>query len=550
MTPETTVKPPFSSIALCLSGGGYRAATYALGTIDMLHQLGMLDNVKLFSTVSGGSFTGVSYANSVASGKRYEEFFADFYAFLKETNCVQLALDRLYQTPSPTERDTPSLIRAAADVYNEKLFTPGSRFQPLREQVGAGKRFLELIFNATEFRKGNSFRFRASHNPNVYAGNGDFKVAHAIADEFRLGDIVAASSCFPAAFEPLRFPEDLHWKGGLAKTQHDLMQDIGGHASGYKVKDKDTGEDVCLSLPLMDGGIYDNQGLSNALEANDGKIFDIFLITDTSARQSDMMAYPKPDTKAGWLSINMLFWFAVATFVLSLASFGVLGYYFYLALRAGVKDWVLAAFQYIFPLLLLLALMGILIKIYRLFAANKEVVIAGVKFQLWDKIKDLSLPDFINMVKARITSLGTMSADVFMKRVRQLGFNFATTDPETKKLISFNLIYDLNPTKPDPIWDIFPEIKPTAKMKELSKTAEAVKTTLWFEKGSPDQDVLVACGQVTTCYSFLKYICRKWGDKYKNNPDRMPAPGDPGSEYNEIFKKLMAKWDELKEKYP
>src|SRR5262249_31347156 len=121
--------------------------------------------------------------------------------------------------------------------------------------------------------------------------------------------------------------------------------------------------------------------------------------------------------------------------------------------------------------------------------------------------------------------------------------NYAMIDPKCKELISFNLIYDLNPTKPDPIWDKFPEIKPTGKMKELSKTAEAVRTTLWFDKGSPDQDVLVACGPVTTRYSFLKYICRKWKDK-------MPAPGAPGSEYNEIFRKLMAKWDELKKKYP
>ena len=45
-------------IGLALSGGGFRAAAYHLGTFKKLKELNLLDNVDLFSCVSGGSIAG------------------------------------------------------------------------------------------------------------------------------------------------------------------------------------------------------------------------------------------------------------------------------------------------------------------------------------------------------------------------------------------------------------------------------------------------------------------------------------------------------------
>ena len=42
-------------MALCLSGGGYRASLFDLGAIRRLDELGMLSQVDTFSAVSGGS---------------------------------------------------------------------------------------------------------------------------------------------------------------------------------------------------------------------------------------------------------------------------------------------------------------------------------------------------------------------------------------------------------------------------------------------------------------------------------------------------------------
>lgn len=51
-----------NKIGLALSGGGYRAAAYHIGTLKALHELGILDKVDVISSISGGSITSAYYA--------------------------------------------------------------------------------------------------------------------------------------------------------------------------------------------------------------------------------------------------------------------------------------------------------------------------------------------------------------------------------------------------------------------------------------------------------------------------------------------------------
>ena len=44
--------------ALCLSGGGIRSATFALGVLQGLAQIGVLGTIDYLSTVSGGGYIG------------------------------------------------------------------------------------------------------------------------------------------------------------------------------------------------------------------------------------------------------------------------------------------------------------------------------------------------------------------------------------------------------------------------------------------------------------------------------------------------------------
>ena len=54
---ETSDRSPEPGIALCLSGGGYRAMVFHLGSLWRLNELGYLSRLSRISSVSGGSIT-------------------------------------------------------------------------------------------------------------------------------------------------------------------------------------------------------------------------------------------------------------------------------------------------------------------------------------------------------------------------------------------------------------------------------------------------------------------------------------------------------------
>src|SRR4051812_12860607 len=51
-----------SGIALCLSGGGFRAALFHLGALRRLNELGILSRVTTITSVSGGSIMAAHLA--------------------------------------------------------------------------------------------------------------------------------------------------------------------------------------------------------------------------------------------------------------------------------------------------------------------------------------------------------------------------------------------------------------------------------------------------------------------------------------------------------
>jgi phospholipase, patatin family len=62
-------------IGLALSGGGYRAAAYHVGTLRALHKLGILNKVDVISSVSGGSITTAYYALHKDDYQTFEQGF-------------------------------------------------------------------------------------------------------------------------------------------------------------------------------------------------------------------------------------------------------------------------------------------------------------------------------------------------------------------------------------------------------------------------------------------------------------------------------------------
>ncbi len=549
MSSKSVANKPFGDIALCLSGGGYRAATYALGTLVMLDELNLLDDVKLLSTVSGGTFTGLTYATWQSEGKSFNEFYKDFSDYLKTTNAIDKALNYLYTTPSPSGSTDLSLIRSAAKSYGDCLL--GERtFKQLMEVATENGRFRELIFNSTEFREGNSFRFRASSDKTVFIGNQNFAVPKDVAEEIHLADIVAASSCFPGAFEPLRFPDDFYWQSPLDTIRGKLIKDVENPFADRPVYPngfKNNGN--CLPLPLMDGGIYDNQGITNAVMANRNNNFGLFLITDTSARDDDILNLPDASPRRGLVSLGTLFWCAIVLFIISLISIGIIGYsFFYKGEIIHFQSWQIII-GYIVSIAPAFLLIGVLTWIYSQFRKLETFEISGAKFGLWHYFKKMALPDAIEFIKSRVNSVLAMTSNVFMKRIRQLQFNNLMSAESRTKLVTFNLIYDLNPSIDRAwLWKLDPQLQPTRRMKEVSAKAEITPTTLWMNE--EQFNILIDCGRCTTCFSLLKYLWQRWQEEEReaqkqSSPLRIPKPNTPESQYYEIYTILKTKWLEL-----
>lgn len=59
--------PRSIDIALCLSGGGFRATLFHLGVLKRLHELGLLTRVRMLSAVSGGAVTAALFHHHVQS---------------------------------------------------------------------------------------------------------------------------------------------------------------------------------------------------------------------------------------------------------------------------------------------------------------------------------------------------------------------------------------------------------------------------------------------------------------------------------------------------
>src|SRR6187200_2525173 len=57
--------PRRRGIALCLSGGGYRAALFHLGALRRLNEVGLLSRVDTITSVSGGSIVAAHLADRV-----------------------------------------------------------------------------------------------------------------------------------------------------------------------------------------------------------------------------------------------------------------------------------------------------------------------------------------------------------------------------------------------------------------------------------------------------------------------------------------------------
>lgn len=241
-------------IGLALSGGGYRAAAYHIGTLRKLQKLGILDQVDVISSVSGGSITAAYYALHKDDFKKFEETFrAKLKKGVLGTSWPLLALYLILLVVLVF--GTPFFLACCPMAPCCKLLTvfgiwfiflitlldgqfiilPTSRLiqRQYDKHFFQGKTLVDLpktpvlTINATEVTHNRIFSFSQTK-----VSGGDFKESLFKKDKIPVAFAVMASSAFPGGISPIKFPSE------------------------YMTEKRDDAHKPYL----IDGGIYDNIG--------------------------------------------------------------------------------------------------------------------------------------------------------------------------------------------------------------------------------------------------------------------------------------------------
>ena len=265
-TPTRSIRPR-EGVALCLSGGGFRAALFHLGALRRLNELGVLSHVDTISAVSGGSIVAAHFAQRVKEWPERGKSIPDW-------DDVVAAPFRSF---AGRNLRTPALLHRAMPT---NWLRSGSAVDALAERLEATLTGLALpdlpvrpryVFSATDMTFGINWVFERTRA-------GDFQVGYLVPDAgWPVSRAVAASSCFPPVFGPMRLrlaPGDL--RGG-----------------SYRRPDRD---ELVAGVQLTDGGVYDNMALEpvwkrhrTLLVSDGGALFDY---ASSSGGMRRLLRYP------------------------------------------------------------------------------------------------------------------------------------------------------------------------------------------------------------------------------------------------------------------
>lgn len=254
---DPTENKPDQGIALCLSGGGYRAMVFHVGALMRLNELGYLPRLARVSSVSGGSITAGVLALNWGKLK-----FDD----------TGVAHDLQSAVIAPIRNLASKTIDATAIV--EGLLLPGTVADKIRaayQQYLFGHATLQditdsprFVFNATNVQSLVLWRFSKPYMR-------DYRVGEVKNPKVELAFAVAASSAFPPVLSPAQ-----------------LRLDAASYTPGSGVDLQQ--EPFTTDVVLTDGGVYDNLGLETAW-----KRYDTVLVSDGGGAYA-----AEPEPKHDW----------------------------------------------------------------------------------------------------------------------------------------------------------------------------------------------------------------------------------------------------------
>ena len=244
---------PIPGIALCLSGGGYRAMIFHVGALVRLNQLGFLKKLARVSSVSGGSLTAgvlalawknLSFNDKGVAGNLEEQLTRPIRRMANIT-IDQGSIIKGILMPRRSISDE------VTQAYRDHLFG-NATLQDLPAD-NEGPRF---VINATNVQTKVLWRFSRPYM-------GDYRVGLVRNPTTDLAVAVAASSAFPPFLSPAQL--ELDPSNFDPDTPAVLKEDA------YR-----------SNVVLTDGGVYDNLGLETAW-----KSYDTILVSDGGGAVDD-----------------------------------------------------------------------------------------------------------------------------------------------------------------------------------------------------------------------------------------------------------------------
>ncbi|HEY0407997.1 MAG TPA: patatin-like phospholipase family protein [Pyrinomonadaceae bacterium] len=271
-------------IALCLSGGGYRAMLFHLGALWRLNELGYLPKLHRVSSVSGGSITAAVLAMNWAH--------LGFDAANVGQQFNAAVVDPIRQLGGKTI-DVGSVVSGAlmpgsigdkvTHAYRKYLFGEKT-LQDIPDMPS-------FIINATNVQSGSLWRFTKPYMR-------DWQVGEVKNPKIELAVAVAASSAFPPVLSPL----EMELEPGLFTEEHPA---------------KLQHEPFTTDVVLTDGGVYDNLGLETAW-----KRYATILVSDGGGNLE-----PEAEPKKDWVRHTLRVLFIIDNQVRSLRKRQVIASY-------------------------------------------------------------------------------------------------------------------------------------------------------------------------------------------------------------------------------
>jgi NTE family protein len=247
-----------TGIGLALSGGGYRAATYHIGTLRALKKLNLLDKIDVISTNSGGSITGACYS---IHHDNYDEFEKVIIEGVQKSVIGNVLKNPRFWIPTLILSSLiivsiillfssfawVNLIIWAALIISvvfaqfeilpisiiiesiyDKLFFKSKTLSDLSGTF-------QTTINSTNLETGRIFHFsRDKMGDSKYEFRNELERITFKPESFPVSRAVMASSCVPFAFTPVKISKKFF---------------------------QDTNHFNEVNPRLVDGGIYDNQGI-------------------------------------------------------------------------------------------------------------------------------------------------------------------------------------------------------------------------------------------------------------------------------------------------